>query len=74
MKTAALSQLKGMGTVNANLLNKAGIEDIPILAKQDPATLYGKLVPLTHGETPSTPREAIIRVWVKEALRQGENH
>jgi hypothetical protein len=74
MKTAALSQLKGMGTVNANLLNKAGIEDIPCLAKQDPATLYAKLVSLTRGETPSAPREAIISVWVKEAVKRGGNH
>jgi hypothetical protein len=74
IKTAALSQLKGMGTVNANLLNKAGIEDIPCLARQDPAMLYGKLVSLTHGDTPSAPREAIIRVWVQEARHQGDNH
>jgi len=74
IKTAALSQLKGMGTVNANLLNKAGIEDIPGLARQDPAMLYGKLVSLTHGETPSAPREAIIRVWVQEARHQRDNH
>jgi hypothetical protein len=74
MKTAALSRLKGMGTVNTNLLNKAGIEDIPSLAKQDPATLYAKLVSLTHGETLSAPREAIIRVWVKEAVHRGGNH
>jgi hypothetical protein len=74
MKTAALAQLKGMGTVNANLLNKAGIPDIPTLAKQDPETLYGTLASLTHGETPSAPREAIIRVWVQEARRQGGNH
>lgn len=74
IKTAALSQLKGMGTVNANLLNKAGIEDIPSLARQDPAMLHGKLVSLTPGQAPSAPREAIIRVWVKEALEQGDNH
>ena len=74
IKTAALSQLKGMGTVNANLLNKTGIEDIPDLARQDPAMLYGKLASLTHGDTPSAPREAIIRVWVQEARHQGDNH
>ena len=74
IKTAALSQLKGMGTVNANLLNKTGIEDIPGLARQDPAMLYGKLASLTHGDTPSAPREAIIRVWVQEARHQGDNH
>ena len=74
IKTAALSQLKGMGTVNANLLNKTGIEDIPGLARQDPAMLYGKLASLTHGDTPSAPREAIIRVWVQEARHHGDNH
>jgi hypothetical protein len=73
MNIAALSQLKGMGTVNANLLNQAGIEDIPSLAEQDPATLYGKLLSLTHGEPSSAPREAIIRVWIKEALHHERN-
>lgn len=67
MKTAALSEVKGMGTVNANLLNRAGVEDIPALAREDPAALYAQLVSLANGAPPPALREAIVRVWVKEA-------
>lgn len=73
MKTAALSQLKGMGTVNANLLNRAGIEDIQALAKEDPATLHAELAALTDSKTPPLPREAIVRGWVREAKKRVGN-
>ena len=65
-----LAELKGMGTLNANLLNKTGIENITDLAKQNPATLYDKLLALKKNDLQYIPREAIIRVWVREAERQ----
>ena len=37
-----LAELKRMGTLNANLLNKAGIENVTDLAKQNPAILKMK--------------------------------
>ena len=74
---AKLTELKGMGTLNANLLNKAGIGNIPDLAKQNPAMLYEKLLALEKNdfqkETP-IPRQAIIRVWVREAKRRVSDH
>jgi predicted flap endonuclease-1-like 5' DNA nuclease len=74
---AKLTELKGMGTLNANLLNKAGIGNIQDLAKQDPAMLYEKLLALEKNEpqkeTP-IPRQAIIRVWVREARRIVRDH
>jgi len=74
MSSAELAELKGMGTLNANLFHKTGIENIPNLAKQDPAVLYEKLLALKkndpHSEGILIPREAIIRVWVKEAQRR----
>ncbi len=69
-----LAELKGMGTLNANLLNKTGIENITDLAKQNPATLYDKLLALKKNYLQYIafymPREAIIIVWVREAERQ----
>jgi len=44
IRTAELAELKEMGTLNANLLNKVGIENIPELAKQNPTALYKKLL------------------------------
>ncbi len=55
-----LAELKGMGTLNANLLNKTGIENITDLAKQNPATLYDKLLALKKNDLQYIPREAII--------------
>jgi hypothetical protein len=66
-KMAELAELKGMGTLHANLLVQAGIEDIPSLAKQNSATLYPVLIKLYQGKTISPPREAIIRIWVRAA-------
>ena len=65
-----LAELKGMGTLNANLLNKTGIGNITDLAKQNPAMLYDKLLALKKNDLQHIPREAIIRVWVSEAKRQ----
>ena len=75
IKAAKLAKLKGMGALNVNLLNKAGIEDITDLAKQDPTVLYEKLLAtnLLDEEAP-IPREAIIKVWVREAQRRVRDH
>lgn len=73
-----LAELKGMGTLNANLLNKAGIENVTDLAKQNPAILSDKLLAIKKNDpqyiTFYVPREAIIRIWVREAERQVRNH
>ena len=66
-KMAELAELKGMGTAHANLLVQAGIEDIPSLAKQNPATLYRTLLTLSREKTTPPPREAIIRIWINAA-------
>ena len=68
---AELSGVKGMGTVNANLLGKAGIEKISELAHSNPAVLYKKLVSSNHlSKSTLIPREAIIRVWIREAQKR----
>ena len=68
---AELSGVKGMGTVNANLLGKAGVEKISELAHSNPAVLYKKLVSSNHlSKSTLIPREAIIRVWIREAQKR----
>jgi len=72
IKSAELSELKGMGARNANLLMSAGIQDRAGLAGQDPAVLYESLVrdnrlsPVKHV---FPPRAAILRVWIREAKK-----
>ncbi len=73
-KMAELAELKGMGTLHANLLVQAGIEDIPSLAKQNPSTLYPALITLYQGKTIPPPREAIIRIWVRAAEKTIRNN
>ena len=73
-KMAELAELKGMGTLHANLLVQAGIEDIPSLAKQNPATLYPVMIKLYQGKAISPPREAIIRIWVRAAEKTLRNN
>lgn len=68
-----LAELKGMGTLYANFLDQAGIRNIEDLAKQNPEMLRDKLLAFrmnTPDSTMRVPREAIIRVWVREAKRQ----
>jgi hypothetical protein len=74
IKLAELAELKGMGIVNVNLLYNAGIEHIPALAAQEPAVLHKKLLALNSpSEVMPLPREAIIRVWIREAQRRISN-
>ncbi|KPJ59663.1 MAG: hypothetical protein AMJ42_01850 [Deltaproteobacteria bacterium DG_8] len=71
LKIAELAELKGMGITNVNMLSSMGIEQIQNLAKQDPRVLYEKLLALKKNnpqiERIPIPREAIFRVWVREA-------
>jgi len=73
-----LAELKRMGTLNANLLNKAGIENVTDIAKQNPAILYDKLFAIKKNDHQYRafyiPREAIVRVWVREARSIVRDH
>lgn len=73
IRAAELAGLKGMGAHNANLLMSAGIEDMAGLARQDPAQLHESL--LRHyrnapGKPLHSPRQAMLRVWVREAQKR----
>ena len=69
-KVAELAELKGMGAVNASLLNKAGIKDIPELSQQNPTSLHGKLLSIST----NPPRAAIISVWIRAAQKYSKLH
>ena len=69
---AQLSELKGMGARNANMLIQAGIKDRSALAAQDPAALHARLVrdyAVSDGNEPFPPRTAILRIWIREARK-----
>ena len=74
IRLAELSELKGMGTLNANLLSNAGVEEISKLALCNPAVLHKKLLVL-HNQSKNRPfpREAIIRVWIRAAQERSNN-
>ena len=69
---AELSELKGMGARNANMLIQAGITDRAVLAAQDPAALHARLVrdyAVSDGNHSFPPRTAILRIWIREARK-----
>jgi hypothetical protein len=71
-QAAELSELKGMGAWNANMLMRAGIKDIAGLAAQDPAALHetlGRDHRASDGKRTFPPRAAILRIWIREARK-----
>jgi len=69
VEKAYLVQLKGLGVENLRLLQGASINSISALAREDPEKLYDKLEQDFPGRV---PREAKIRIWVREARRGGD--
>jgi hypothetical protein len=73
LRQAAAVTLKGIGTENYCLLRQAGVKDLLQLARQDPDQLYlmiqktSRLCPVSH----RAPTRALVRLWVKEARKQG---
>ncbi len=67
VEKAHLVQLKGLGIENLRLLERAGINSVPDLAKQDPEKLYDKVEQDVPGKP---PRRAKIRIWVREARKK----
>ena len=69
IKAADMVMLKGMGTVNFQLLAKAGIADIRALASQEAHALHRELEKAAApGPGPARiPDEAKIRIWIAAA-------
>lgn len=68
VEKARLACLKGLGIENLRLLERAGIDSISTLAREDPRSLYEKLEQATPGRI--IPRKVIIGIWVKEAREE----
>jgi hypothetical protein len=65
VEKAQLVQLKGLGIENLRLLERVDIHSVSALAKEDPEKLYDKIREAFEGSV--SPREAMIRIWVREA-------
>jgi hypothetical protein len=68
---AVMATLKGMGTENLRLLLEAGIRSPGELARQEPQALGSRLraIQERRGWARQPPRDAQVRVWVREARR-----
>jgi hypothetical protein len=66
---AELAELKGMGTSHANLLVQAGIDSVSSLAEQTAGILYPTLLIQYREKSMASPREAILKIWIREAKK-----
>jgi hypothetical protein len=69
VEKAHLAQLKGLGIENLRILERADIHSVSALAAEDPEKLYEKIELVS--QTRMLPRKAKIRIWVREARKQG---
>lgn len=67
INAARLATLRGIGTDNAELLWRAGIESVGDLANSDPSELSRRLRGMT--DRPRAGTRAKVRVWVRAARR-----
>jgi hypothetical protein len=68
---ARLSTLRGIGTVNAQLLWQVGVKSVADLAASDPNRLGERLRGLS--ELPRTATPPKVRVWIRAARRATRN-
>lgn len=68
---AAMVALKGMGTGNLRLMLEVGVSNLSKLARQQPELLAGRLREIQEkiGWARQPPRDAQVRLWVREARR-----
>lgn len=68
---AAMSALKGMGTANLRLMILSGVDNLKKLAEADPKELARRLssAQFEKGWARQVPREAQVRLWVREAKK-----
>jgi hypothetical protein len=65
--------LKGLGVKNFLLLSEVGVDDVQTLARQDPSSLYEKLLRANEGgRITSQPIDlAKVKVWIRAARKRG---
>lgn len=66
---ADLLQIKGIGSGYSNLLMKAGIHNIEVLADHKPKELHSSLVTvnLRLGQVARLPSQGVVKTWVRQA-------
>ncbi len=68
---ADLVRIKGVGEEYADLLEVAGVDTVPELAKRNPANLYAKMVEVNQAKNlvRKLPAEKQVADWVAQAKK-----
>jgi hypothetical protein len=66
VQTAQLATTRGIGSRHVARLVELGIENVCELSRQDPGTLFSRIV---RAKSAARPNEAEVRVWVRAARR-----
>jgi predicted flap endonuclease-1-like 5' DNA nuclease len=66
---ADLARVKGIGEEYADLLEAAGVDTVPELARRNPANLHAKLAQLNQAKklVRSLPAEQQVAAWITQA-------
>ena len=66
---ADLSRIKGIGSEYADLLEAAGVDTVPALARRNPANLYAALTTTNEEKnlTRRPPSESQVTDWIDQA-------
>lgn len=66
---ADLARVKGIGEEYADLLEAAGVDTVPELARRNPANLHAKLAELNQAKklVRSLPSEQQVAAWITQA-------
>ena len=69
LNRADLARVKGIGEEYADLLEYAGVDTVPELARRNPVNLYAKLKTVNEEKslTRRLPSEAQVAQWVEQA-------
>jgi predicted flap endonuclease-1-like 5' DNA nuclease len=66
---ADLARIKGIGSEYADLLEAAGVDTVPALARRNPANLYASLTSTNEEKklTRRPPSESQVTDWIEQA-------
>src|SRR3990172_11727756 len=66
---ADLFRIKGVGEEYSDLLEEAGVDTVPELARRDPENLYGKIVEVNQAKklVRKLPTQVQVSSWIEQA-------
>lgn len=69
LNRADLARVKGIGEEYADLLESAGCNTVPQLARRNPTNLYHKMVQVNEAKklVRTVPSEKVVTKWVEQA-------